>query len=496
MRVNRSLIRSILREAMTEMLAEAPLAWGEDEETGEKKPSISGPVGEKERKELHDQLKDTELFDDYNTTGHRGEDVTYKQGVKLYGNEEEPYDVGQAIEGDYNSNFYYDDYEHDGEAAKKKDQVISDEYMKTYLRAGYVKRADKQFKRFPFDVHFVILPQFLGTDHFGGNANPGFYSGAGMLSVTDGDRYQSNSGKKVEKGIDANHFERFDIVENAPKLESFIKGYIKAKTGAIVKDTDIIFVNFVNFRYGANPGLSSEMDPEVNILNLDDETLKKDIKAKFLFADSLYMLMHTMFDGGPFAQRLTGLPGIFSILKMVIILTKYDSWFNRMVDNIHDMAGTHIGDWSEAEAILGDVDIRDFDSPDTLANNNPNWKKNEKPIRVIGTNKADTGSGLVFAKQEKSLRDIFKVKTIRQGSINTGFDFVSELCTVAVLNRIFPISIKGIANSIMSDEDKELMLTLLPGIEEVTSAAIELVDGLSGEMMIGSSTDQKNYDNV
>ena len=104
--------------------------------------------------------------------------------------------------------------------------------------------------------------------------------------------------------------------------------------------------------------------------------------------------------------------------------------------------------------------------------------------------KPDT-SGIVRYTDNADVLNVFRVKSIRTGKINTIFDFLSELCTVACLNRFFPIDVEKIKNLDIEEKDKEALLSLIPGCKKYIRAAIDAFDSLSGQIVIGSSTDQR-----
>ena len=540
-------------------LKEAPLAWGEDEE-GNEIPSIVVP-GTKEEKEEFIKRSDA-------VPG--GLHVNPEE-VHEFGSE--AFEGGNLFSGAHHRGMPYD---HDKETGDMSIDYLREKYKSLYLRSGYVNRIDKQLKRFPIDVHFVLLPMFIGPKGSYDDPFTSFYqslslrkdkevdqSGQTFTQETDregkrivqdnpgymrGDvnieEFAADSGKTRQFVFDAND-------ANLREYNNFIKDYIKEKTGAIVKSDDLVIVNFVTFRNIKK------------VLTLNDFEKAKSyidsiIAKRFNFIDSIYLIFHSLFDSGPMAIPSEydlsdpnppdgGDEHIFSNLFQR--LSKYDSFFNIPYEGyssnrlnfpqarVLTVTEEEFGDLQRKAAMFGltwknvpnsnqlrtgltqgvqqDLHLSKEDynraislglAASIVVRTEDNKNKKIISAPASGNNldishdarKSDTVATIINNKKDeesKDIRSIFRVKTIRNGTINSGFDFYSEMCNVAFLLDIFPIDVAKIESSeFLNDDDKAWLLSVfVPYFERVYEMIKEFRNSLKGKFIYGSASDLTRF---
>jgi len=435
---------------------------------------------EKDRQKFVKKLKSTELGPDVDSGSYSG----YRIANDLKRSSKEYYDDPLSRE----------EYKN----LKGKDESISDTYREIILKTSNVARGAKQFSKVPFNIHFMIIPQIVSERGFG---NVDAEEGTPFF-MSDGSAVDATRKYVEQKGA------RFAILKDAPKMKKLINDIFKEKNGNFPGNNDLIIVNFLNYRWAPS-------SDDAMIRYQEIEEIKNLIQKKFYFLDSLYMIIHTFFDAGLF-QKFTSMnrkgeydnynPGFRhsppdnsrrDVMKLIFILSKYNKTILELLSN--DLTLITFGDHElkkrDADSVEKNLGISqsEFDFYDkhlsqdfkssikTYAGSSPEDLNNYKP---------DT-SGIVRYTDNADILNVFKVKTIRTGKINTIFDFLSELCTVACLNRFFPIDVEKIKNLDIEEKDREELLSLIPGCKKYIRAAIDAFDSLSGEIVIGSSTDQR-----
>lgn len=483
MKIKRSQVRKIIQEVIRNHINEAPLAWGEDEETGEKKPSISMPSSEDERLSVYDDLLNTEIGDDNDSA------------LTKYRSTE------NSLDGDDLTDSDIDDL-------KIKDEEISKKYREIMLSSGNVKRVDRQFEKFPYDVHFVILPQMIGGEAYWNDLLDGYNFFSSPLNLSYDKSFSFNR-DSLNSTADNSLFNkvpgflsRFGVLMDGKndRFEKFITNYIKEKTGAIVKTDDVIFVNFLNFRYTAWDSRRSE---KANILNIDVKEIKKTISKKFYFLDSLYMIIHNLFDGGPF-QGFSQLPSIEAI-EMLLILSKYNvylrsllgTYLNYMSPNEKNKYVAFDGEYAQLNDGWSDI-VKSWNAGGPPQDQFSIIKKSVGKETTPDSGYIRDNSSLVKKQSEgdnSNVIDIFNVKSIKNGLVNSGFDFYSEMLTYSTLTGFFPISIKKLKALDIDEHDKKRLIEIMPLLREYIKRGVSKAHSLRGKTMIGSSTDQFNYAN-
>ena len=226
---------------------------------------------------------------------------------------------------------------------KKIHDYISSKYVKLFLSASKIKRISRQLSKLPVDVHFVLLPHMSdpeggqitnlnqriairdrslpdSRDHQQMSAERGtFLSNREEKDENDPDFDYEKHHMKNPGFSDDDPLSRHVIVDsNDSRMKNyndFIKRHIKEKTGAVVKKDDLVFVTFVLFR-------EMRVVLRMNDFEKAKAYIDSTINKKFFFQDSLYMLMHSLFDSGPMTRLNQILIG-----EMFIRLRKYDDFF-------------------------------------------------------------------------------------------------------------------------------------------------------------------------
>lgn len=466
MRLSRPQLKMLIKSLI---LSEAPLG------------DIYVP-SEKERQKFVKKLKSTEL----------GPDVT--RGTYS----------GYRIANDLKrSSKEYDDplSREEYKSLKGKDESISDTYREIILKTSNVTRAANQFSKVPFNIHFMIIPQIVSEMAFG-NAEGEPSEGATPFFMSDGSAHNVTTKYVEQKGA------RFAVLKDAPKMKKLINDIFKEKNGSLPGNNDLIIVNFLNYRWAPS-------SDDLMLRYQDIEEIKNLIQKKFYFLDSLYMIIHTFFDAGLF-QKFTSMnrKGEYDsynqgfnhgppddsrkdLMKLIFILSKYNKTILALLSNDLNLILYGDDEWKKqeidsVEKNLG-ISQSEFDFYDKHlrqdVKNNIKTYAGSSP-KDIADYKPDT-SGIVRYTDNADILNVFRVKSIRTGKINTIFDFLSELCTVACLNRFFPIDVEKIKNLDIEEKDKEALLSLIPGCKKYIRAAIDAFDSLSGQIVIGSSTDQR-----
>jgi hypothetical protein len=556
--------RSNLKRIIETYLKEAPLAWGEDEE-GNRIPSIVVPGSKEEKEEF------IKRSDEVPGGLHVNPEEVHEFGS-------EAFEGGQLFSG---AHYRGMPYSHDKETGDMSIDYLREKYKSLYLRSGYVSRVDRQLKKFPIDVHFVLLPHFVGPKGNYDDPFSSFYQGLslrkdkevdqsgqaftsefdleGKRIVQDNPGYMRGDVNITEFADDSGKTRQFVFDANDANLKeynNFIKDYIKEKTGAIVKPDDLVVVNFVTFRNIKK------------VLTLNDfEKAKKYIDSiigkRFNFIDSIYLIFHSLFDSGPMAIPSEydlsdpnpvdgGDEHVFSSLFQR--LSKYDSFFNipyegyssnrlnfpqarvltvteeefaelqrkaamfgltwKKVPNSNQLRtglthgaqqGLHLNKKDYRRAIslgLGaSIVVRAKDSKSKKIISPLSSFRNQSRDTSHDARKSDTVATIIRDKrdkdsQSKDVRSIFNVKTIRKGTINSGFDFYAEMCNVAFLADIFPINVAKIKNSeILNDNDKDWLLRVfVPYFKRVYEMIKAFRESLKGKFIYGSASDLTRFD--
>ena len=529
-------------------LKEAPLALGNDG-----KPSIIVPGGEEEREEFKKRsgevdgdnlVLDPETLMGLSIGARKTHDVAGIQNSR---------NPPESIDPDF---------------VKKVNEYLSEEYKKLYLGAGNVKRVTRQLSNFPLDIHFVLLPQFVGMDSYSSDISQFFndlrvnskefgrQARTGGRSPSVGDERKvvkdlnSLVGFNVNDAVEISHNSRQKIFDSDdPTMRpynDFIKDFIKEKTGAVVKPDDLVIVNFVVFR---NIGKVLDYRDFEAAKTYIDAILKK----RFYFQDSIYMIMHTFFDGGPMGipagvheyfdegdESGLGKEGV--IFDQVVFyelcqrLKKYDVFFNFDFDNYDEhrkFTRENPAEYASADEIeelkslalqydgkmmhlpqfdswyfkSNDGRIERDDIPDELKAGYMIRSPNKKRTISTGLNgqkydigdsfttpsarKPDTIGSILGKGSEKDVRGIFKPRTIKMGTINTPFDFYAELCNFSFLQQRFPIDIQKIqTSSMLTDDDKDYLLNeFVPYFEGIHQEVLDFTQSLKGTFVYGSASD-------
>lgn len=529
-------------------LKEAPLATGDDDQ-----PSIIVPGGEEEREEFKKR------------SGEVDGDNPVLDPEKIMGlsiNARNSYDIETILRGSREAPETIDP-----DFVKQVNEYLSEEYKKLYLNAGNVKRVTRQLSNFPLDIHFVLLPQFIGVDSYSSEISQ-FFSDFRVNSKKFGreSRLGGRSGnvgdeRKVVKDLESlAGFNVNDAVEIAHKsrqkifsvddsymgpYNKFIKDFIQEKTGAIVKPDDLVIVNFVTFR---NIGKVLDYRDFEAAKTYIDSILKK----RFYFQDSIYMIMHTFFDGGPMGipagvheyydegdERGLGKEGIdfdqVIFYELCQRLKKYDPFFNFSFDDYDEHRKftrenppeyASVEDIERLSALAKQYDGKmvynsTFDSwyfksndgrpkseiPDLPDEFEPAYMiRSASKKRTITTGlddeigysftttrkkKPDTIGTILGKEKGQGVRSIFKPRTIKSGTVNTPFDFYAELCNFSFLQQRLPIDIQKIRNSdVLSENDKDYLLNeFVPYFQGIHQEVLDFTLSLKGTFVYGSASD-------
>lgn len=540
--------RSQLKRIVESYLKEAPLAWGEDEE-GNKTPSIVVPGSKEEKEEF---IK-------------RSDEVPgglYLNPEEVHEFGSESFEAGALFGGDHHKGMPYD---HDKNIGDMSIDYLREKYKSLYLKSGYVSRIDRQLQRFPIDVHFVLLPMFVGPRGSYDDPFTSFYQKLSLRKDKEVDRsgqtftseidregkrvirdnpgymrgdvnieeFASDSGKTRQFVFDAND-------ANLKEYNDFIKDYIKEKTGAIVKADDLVIVNFVTFR-------NIKKVLTLNDFEKAKEYIDSIIAKRFNFIDSIYLIFHSLFDSGPMAIPSVydlsdpnpsdgGDENVFSNLFQR--LSKYDSFFNIPYEGYNSnrlnfpqasvltVTEEEFADLQRKAAMFGlewkkvsnsnqlrtglhisNVSKKDYQQALSLGLGSSIVvrAKDDKSKKIIsppvsGTShderKLDNVATVIrHSNEDTDVRSIFRVKTIRNGTINSGFDFYSEMCNVAFLFDIFPIDVEKIESSeFLNDDDKDWLLSVfVPYFERVYEMIKEFRNNLKGKFIYGSASDLTRF---
>ena len=500
-------------------LKESPLALGDDG-----KPSIIVPGDKEEREEFESRTKAVDVHPELDSRApNEFAGTLFGDDGKIFG----------MMSGDS----FSDGVEHDIEIGDQVNEYISGRYKELYLSAGNVKRVQSQLSRFPIDVHFVLLPQFVGP---GQGFDSAFNTFSQATNLSSGDSLETNVGHMRNNAQDVKWLEhelglsRQNIVSandsRMAEYNIFIKDYIKEKTGAVVKPDDLVVVNFVVFR-------NTRHALKLNDFERAKSFIDSIIKKRFYFIDSIYNIFHTFFDGGPMSiplanDELTEDQGIF--INLFSILSKYDPFFNFPATNYKQFfanahrsitqqefdelvrkaksIGTDIvqdsgsntyraldnqqlydryGNWDKVRKISADSLRLGLTTPVIVRSVNKKVISPESEYNSQRTAKPDEVGQILRSSSSAGVRDIFKPKTIKSGKINTAFDFYAELCNVAFLNQTFPVDIEKLKNNeIISDDDKkQIMNEFIPYMENLYSEILEFTDKLKGKFVYGSASD-------
>lgn len=529
-------------------LKEAPLAMGDDDQ-----PSIIVPGGEEEREEFKKR------------SGEVDGDNPVLDPEKIMGlsiNARNSYDIETILRGSREAPETIDP-----DFVKQVNEYLSEEYKKLYLNAGNVKRVTRQLSNFPLDIHFVLLPQFIGVDSYSSEISQFFSdfrvnskkfgreSRLGGRSGNVGDErkvvkdLENLAGFNINHAVEIAHKSRqkifsFDDSYMGP-YNKFIKDFIQEKTGAIVKPDDLVIVNFVTFR---NIGKVLDYRDFEAAKTYIDSILKK----RFYFQDSIYMIMHTFFDGGPMGipagvheyydegdERGLGKEGV--VFDQVVFyelcqrLKKYDPFFNFSFDAYDEHRKftrenppeyASVEDIERLSALAKQYDGEmvynsTFDSwyfksndgrpeseiPDLPDEFEPAYmirSANKKRTITTGLNdeigysftttrekKPDTIGTILGKEKGQGVRSIFKPRTIKSGTINTPFDFYAELCNFSFLQQRFPIDIQKIRNfDVLSENDKDYLLNeFVPYFQGIHQEVLDFTQSLKGTFVYGSASD-------
>ena len=543
------LTRKQLNILIERFLKEAPLATGDDDQ-----PSIVVPGGEEEREEFKKR------------SGEVDGDNPVLDPEKIMGlsiGARQSYDIDSIMRGSRRN----PPEAIDPEFVKQVNEYLSEEYKKLYLNSGNVRRVTRQLSNFPLDIHFVLLPQFVGVDSYSSDISQFFNdfrvnskefgreTRPGGRSSNVGDERKvvkdlnSLAGFNVNDAVEISHKSRQKIFSGDDSrmgpYNNFIKDYIKEKTGAIVKPDDLVIVNFVTFR---NVGKVLDYRDLEAAKTYIDSILKK----RFYFQDSIYMIMHTFFDGGPMGipagvheyydegdERGLGKEDV--VFDQVVFyelcqrLKKYDPFFNFAFDAYDEhrkFQRENPPEYASAEDIERlKVLARQYDgemvhnptfdswyfksndgSPKSARTDLPDefepayMIRSANKKRTISTGlddeigysftttrkkKPDTIGTILGKGTTEEVRSIFKPRTIKMGTINTPFDFYAELCNFSFLQQRFPIDVQKIQTSnILTDDDKDYLLNeFVPYFEGIHQEVLDFTQSLKGTFVYGSASD-------
>ena len=544
------LTRKDLNILIERFLKEAPLATGDDDQ-----PSIIVPGSEEEREEFKKRSGevdgDNPVLDPEKIMGLSiGARRSYDIDSIMFGSRNPPEDIDPAF-------------------VKQVNEYLSEEYKKLYLSSGNVKRVTRQLSNFPLDIHFVLLPQFVGVDSYSSDISQFFNDfrvnskefgremRLGGRSANVGDERKVvkdlNSlgvfSNNINDAVEISHKSRQKIFSvDDPKMgpyNEFIKDFIQEKTGAVVKPDDLVIVNFVTFR---NIGKVLDYRDFEAAKTYIDSILRK----RFYFQDSIYMIMHTFFDGGPMGipagvheyydegdERGLGKEGV--VFDQIVFyelcqrLKKYDPFFNFSFDD-YDEHRKFTRENPPEYASVEDIErlkvlARQYDGKMVHNPTRNSWyfKSNDgrpdserpelpdefEPIYMIRSSnkkrtittglddeigysftttrkkKPDTIGTILGKDSEQGVRNIFKPKTIKSGTVNTPFDFYAELCNFSFLQQRFPIDIQKIENSdVLSEDDKDYLLNeFVPYYQGIHQEVLDFTQSLKGTFVYGSASD-------